>query len=86
MHLPMCYTCNSSNRTREARTPDLLRVKQALSQLSYGSVYLPIEPGRFELPISCLQGRRSPGLDYGPEIVPVQAQATPAGVDPAAPQ
>ncbi len=61
MHLPMCYTCNSSNRTREARTPDLLRVKQALSQLSYGSVYLPMEPGRFELPTSCSQGRRSPG-------------------------
>ena len=58
---------------KEDRTPDLLRAKQALSQLSYGPIFrLACTPrqlvglGRFELPTSPLSGVRSNQLSYRP--------------------
>ena len=66
----------------EDRTPDLLRARQALSQLSYGPVFadqdthLAIRPcalarlvglGRFERPTSPLSGVRSNQLSYRPK-------------------
>ena len=52
---------------REDRTPDLLRAKQALSQLSYGpgSTRL-VGLGGFEPPTSPLSGVRSNRLSYRP--------------------
>ena len=53
------------------RTPDLLRARQALSQLSYtphGSrEQKGVGPGRLELPTSRLSGVRSNQLSYGPD-------------------
>ncbi len=59
------------------RTADLLRAKQALSQLSY-SPFLPsplqtkpsglVGLGRLELPTSPLSGVRSNRLSYRPDI------------------
>ena len=49
---------------REDRTPDLLRARQALSQLSYGPDMVGL--GRFELPTSPLSGVRSNQLSYRP--------------------
>ena len=61
------------------RTADLLRAKQALSQLSYSPIYLIIHQkphqqrsylvglGRFELPTSPLSGVRSNQLSYRPD-------------------
>ena len=57
---------------KEDRTPDLLRAKQALSQLSYGPVsdhaahQQLVGLGRFELPTSPLSGVRSNHLSYKP--------------------
>ena len=57
---------------KEDRTPDLLRAKQALSQLSYGPVsdhaahQQLVGLGRFELPTSPLSGVRSNQLSYRP--------------------
>lgn len=55
------------------RTADLLRARQALSQLSYGPVCRSVKPhhemvglGRFELPTSPLSGVRSNQLSYRP--------------------
>ena len=51
------------------RTADLLRAKQALSQLSYSPIYLYRELvglSRFELPTSPLSGVRSNRLSYRP--------------------
>ena len=46
------------------RTADLLRAKQALSQLSYSPVMVGL--GRLELPTSPLSGVRSNQLSYRP--------------------
>ena len=58
---------------KEDRTPDLLRAKQALSQLSYGPIFRSacaprqlVGLGRFELPTSPLSGVRSNQLSYRP--------------------
>ena len=50
------------------RTADLLRAKQALSQLSYGPDNV-VGLGRFELPTSPLSGVRSNQLSYRPMSV-----------------
>ena len=56
------------------RTVDLLRARQALSQLSYGPIYLQtfctklVGLGRFELPTSPLSGVRSNQLSYRPNF------------------
>ena len=57
---------------KEDRTPDLLRAKQALSQLSYGpgkptDHQIMVGLGRFELPTSPLSGVRSNQLSYRPK-------------------
>ncbi len=49
------------------RTADLLRAKQALSQLSY-SPRTMVGLGRFELPTSPLSGVRSNQLSYRPNV------------------
>ena len=52
---------------REDRTPDLLRARQALSQLSYGPRYvLMVGLGGLEPPTSPLSGVRSNHLSYRP--------------------
>ena len=51
---------------RRDRTADLLRAKQALSQLSYGPPKV-VGLGRFELPTSPLSGVRSNQLSYRPK-------------------
>ena len=48
------------------RTADLLRARQALSQLSYSPRYQVVGLGRFELPTSPLSGVRSNQLSYRP--------------------
>ena len=61
---------------RRDRTADLLRARQALSQLSYGpmvyyihlKIYL-VGLGRFELPTSPLSGVRSNQLSYRPKNI-----------------
>ena len=57
------------------RTVDLLRARQALSQLSYGPIFRPacaprqlVGLGRFELPTSPLSGVRSNQLSYRPNF------------------
>ena len=71
------HSCLSFRRfgdggAKEDRTPDLLRAKQALSQLSYGPVsdhaahQQLVGLGRFELPTSPLSGVRSNQLSYRP--------------------
>ncbi len=50
---------------RRDRTADLLRARQALSQLSYGPMNV-VGLGRFELPTSPLSGVRSNQLSYRP--------------------
>ena len=56
------------------RTVDLLRARQALSQLSYGPIFLQafytklVGLGRFELPTSPLSGVRSNQLSYRPNF------------------
>ncbi|KKK73612.1 hypothetical protein LCGC14_2892090 [marine sediment metagenome] len=56
------------------RTADLLRARQALSQLSYGpdKTFTPrqlVGLGRFELPTSPLSGVRSNQLSYRPNYL-----------------
>ena len=51
---------------RRDRTADLLRARQALSQLSYGPDLVGL--GRFELPTSPLSGVRSNQLSYRPKV------------------
>ena len=51
---------------RRDRTADLLRARQALSQLSYGPKQV-VGLGRFELPTSPLSGVRSNQLSYRPK-------------------
>ena len=61
------------------RTADLLRAKQALSQLSYSPIFWIkhqsqlmlklVGLGRFELPTSPLSGVRSNQLSYRPNLV-----------------
>ncbi len=51
---------------RRDRTADLLRARQALSQLSYGPKMVGL--GRFELPTSPLSGVRSNRLSYRPKV------------------
>ena len=57
------------------RTADLLRARQALSQLSYGPFFKTFTPrqlvglGRFELPTSPLSGVRSNQLSYRPNCL-----------------
>ena len=53
-----------SGGAKEDRTPDLLRAKQALSQLSYGPFLVGLR--RFELLTSPLSGVRSNQLSYRP--------------------
>ena len=49
------------------RTADLLRARQALSQLSYGPISSKLVGlGRLELPTSRLSGVRSNQLSYRP--------------------
>jgi hypothetical protein len=64
-----------SGGAKRDRTADLLRARQALSQLSYGPVFLQAFPtqklvglGRFELPTSPLSGVRSNQLSYRPNF------------------
>lgn len=67
---------SSSGGAKRDRTVDLLRARQALSQLSYGPVFLQAFPtqaklvglGRFELPTSPLSGVRSNQLSYRPNF------------------
>lgn len=58
------------------RTADLLRARQALSQLSYGPITKLVGLGRFELPTSPLSGVRSNQLSYRPnfELVTVSCE------------
>ena len=51
---------------REDRTPDLLRARQALSQLSYGPAGSVVGLGGIEPPTSPLSGVRSNQLSYRP--------------------
>ncbi len=66
---PSTATRESGGAKRD-RTADLLRAKQALSQLSYGPVIFCTKQlvglGRFELPTSPLSGVRSNQLSYRP--------------------
>ncbi len=55
------------------RTADLLRARQALSQLSYGPITKLVGLGRFELPTSPLSGVRSNQLSYRPNFELVTA-------------
>lgn len=65
---------SSSGGAKRDRTVDLLRARQALSQLSYGPVFLQVSHtklvglGRFELPTSPLSGVRSNQLSYRPNF------------------
>ena len=67
---------SSSGGAKRDRTVDLLRARQARSQLSYGPVFLQAFPtqaklvglGRFELPTSPLSGVRSNQLSYRPNF------------------
>ncbi len=53
---------------REDRTPDPLRARQVLSQLSYGPGLLMVGLRRFELLTSPLSGVRSNQLSYRPRL------------------
>ncbi len=59
---------SSSGGAKRDRTVDLLRARQALSQLSYGPVTKLVGLGRFELPTSPLSGVRSNQLSYRPNF------------------
>ena len=68
---------HSGGGAEEDRTPDLLRARQALSQLSYGpdrpdahaaSLCHLVGLGRFERPTSPLSGVRSNQLSYRPRL------------------
>lgn len=68
--LTLTATRESGGAKRD-RTADLLRARQALSQLSYGPVFFCTKQlvglGRFELPTSPLSGVRSNQLSYKPD-------------------
>ena len=78
----LSYVRSSSGGAKRDRTADLLRARQALSQLSYGPVLLQdptqklVGLGRFELPTSPLSGVRSNQLSYRPnfELVTVSSE------------
>jgi hypothetical protein len=59
---------------RRDRTADLLRARQALSQLSYGPMNV-VGLGRFELPTSPLSGVRSNQLSYRPASSEIWGQS-----------
>ena len=70
MNIHFCFLAvNISSKVnggaKRDRTADLLRARQALSQLSYGPREL-VGLGRFELPTSPLSGVRSNQLSYRP--------------------
>ena len=67
---------SSSGGAKRDRTVDLLRARQALSQLSYGPITKLVGLGRFELPTSPLSGVRSNQLSYRPnfELVTVSLE------------
>ena len=64
-----------SGGAKRDRTADLLRARQALSQLSYSPIFVydtsseVVGLGRFELPTSPLSGVRSNRLSYRPKDV-----------------
>ena len=60
-------SARSHGGAREDRTPDLMRARQALSQLSYGPRGL-VGLGGLEPPTSPLSGVRSNHLSYRPEL------------------
>src|SRR5690606_29049707 len=64
------FTRRESGGAKRDRTADLLRARQALSQMSYGPVIICTKQlvglGRFELPTSPLSGVRSNQLSYRP--------------------
>jgi hypothetical protein len=60
---PIKMRFNDGGAKRD-RTADLLRARQALSQLSYSPILVGL--GRFELPTSPLSGVRSNQLSYRP--------------------
>ena len=72
--VPAMATCCRPGGAKRDRTADLLRARQALSQLSYGPVQTDsdltprqlVGLGRFELPTSPLSGVRSNQLSYRP--------------------
>ena len=59
---------SSYGGAKRDRTVDLLRARQALSQLSYGPNTKLVGLGRFELPTSPLSGVRSNQLSYRPNF------------------
>jgi hypothetical protein len=59
---------SSYGGAKRDRTVDLLRARQALSQLSYGPITKLVGLGRFELPTSPLSGVRSNQLSYRPNF------------------
>ena len=63
----------SNGGAKRDRTADLLRARQALSQLSYGPITKLVGLGRFELPTSPLSGVRSNQLSYRPNFERVAA-------------
>ncbi len=69
MLISKLYTIRSSSGgAKRDRTVDLLRARQALSQLSYGPITKLVGLGRFELPTSPLSGVRSNQLSYRPNF------------------
>ncbi len=63
--LPSSVSVQRDGGAKRDRTADLLRARQALSQLSYSPRQL-VGLGRFELPTSPLSGVRSDQLSYRP--------------------
>lgn len=64
------------------RTADLLRARQALSQLSYSPILKVVGLGRLELPTSPLSGVRSNQLSYRPIVATSLGYClTPCGKD-----
>ena len=65
--VPVQQCAKKVGGARRDRTADLLRARQALSQLSYGPNQRVVGLGRFELPTSPLSGVRSNQLSYRPK-------------------
>ena len=59
---------SSSGGAKRDRTADLLRARQALSQLSYSPISRLVGLGGFEPPTSPLSGVRSNQLSYRPNF------------------
>ena len=72
-------TWSTIGGARRDRTADLLRAKQALSQLSYGPDNV-VGLGRFELPTSPLSGVRSNQLSYRPLVHEKTTRSWPVAV------